>query len=56
MEHILEVMFGYEHVIAEFFWNGVFIIATYIFGKARALRQIHKYIDKKHGMEHEEGN
>jgi hypothetical protein len=56
MSHLFEVMFGYEHVVAEFFWNGVFVLATYAFGKARGLRAIHQYIDKKHGIEHEEGN
>lgn len=55
MEHLTEVMFGPEHVIAEFFWNGVFIFATYLFAKARTLSKVHKYIDDKHGVTHKEG-
>jgi len=55
IEHLLEVMFGYEHIIAEFFWNGVFVLATYVFARSRALRKAHKYIDDKHGVTHEEG-
>lgn len=55
MEHLAEVMFGPEHVIAEFFWNGVFVLATYIITKTRTLRNAHKYIDEKHGVTHEEG-
>ncbi len=51
---LLEVMFGLEHVIAEFFWNGVFILATYLFTRAVALRKIHKYVDDKHGVKHED--
>jgi len=55
MEHdIFEVMFGINHIIAEFFWNGVFAISVYLFSKARTLRKIHKYVDSKHGVEHEE--
>ena len=56
MEHdILDVVFGIDHIIAEFFWNGVFVIVTLAFTKARALRKIHKYVDEKHGVAHEEG-
>lgn len=56
MDHgLLEVIFGPEHVIAEFFWNGVFVFATYLFAKARTLKKVHKYIDEKHGVAHEEG-
>lgn len=55
MDELLEVMFGYEHVIAEFFWNGVFVLATYLITKARTLRNAHRYIDSKHGITHEEG-
>ena len=54
LEHLLEVIIGPEHVIAEFFWNGVFIAATYEITKARALRKIHKYVDDRHGIAHEE--
>ena len=49
---LLEVMFGFEHVVAEFFWNAVFILATLLFTKAVALRKIHKYVDDKHGVRH----
>ena len=55
MDHLFEVMFGAEHVIAEFFWNGVFVLATYLITKARTLRNAHKYIDEKHGIVHEDG-
>lgn len=55
MEHLLEVMFGIEHVIAEFFWNGVFVLSTFLLTKGVALRKAHKYIDQKHGVEHDEG-
>lgn len=53
MDGLLEVMFGFEHVVSEFFWNAVFILATLLFTKAVALRKIHKYVDDKHGVEHE---
>jgi len=53
-EEILEVMFGLDHVIAEFFWNGVFLVVGLGVSKARALRKIHKYIDDKHGVKHQE--
>lgn len=52
MEHLIEVMFGPEHVIAEFFWNAVFIAATYVIARGRALRKAHRYIDDKHGVKH----
>jgi hypothetical protein len=41
-------------MVAEFFWNAVFALAVYAFAKARTLRKIHKYVDSKHGVEHEE--
>ncbi len=53
-ETIAEVTFGLEHMVAEFFWNAVFALAVYAFAKARTLRKIHKYVDSKHGVEHEE--
>ena len=53
-ETITEVTFGLEHMIAELFWNVVFALAVYGFAKARTLRKIHKYVDSKHGVEHEE--
>jgi hypothetical protein len=52
---IIEITFGIEHMVAEFFWNAVFLIAGYAISKAVALRKIHKYIDEKHGINHEEG-
>jgi hypothetical protein len=53
-ETVTEITFGIEHVIAEFFWNAVFALAVYGFAKARTLRKIHRYVDSKHGVEHEE--
>lgn len=55
LEGILEITFGLEHVVAEFFWNAVFVVATFFITKGIALRKAHKYIDGKHGVEHEEG-
>lgn len=52
IDGLLEVMFGFEHVVAEFFWNGVFILTTFLITKAFALRKIHKYVDDKHGVKH----
>lgn len=52
---ILDVTFGIEHMAAEFFWNAVFLIIGFAVSKAVALRKIHKYIDEKHGVNHEEG-
>ena len=55
MEHdILDVVFGLDHIIAEFFWNAVFAAAVYFFSKARALSKIHKYVDDKHNVRHDE--
>lgn len=54
-EELLDVVFGLEHIIAEFFWNGVFVLGTFVFTKAIAFRKVHKYIDQKHGIEHDEG-
>lgn len=55
LEGLFDVMFGIEHVVAEFFWNAVFILATFAFTKALAFRKVHKYIDSKHGVTHDEG-
>lgn len=52
LDSLLEVVFGLEHVVAEFFWNAVFILATFLITKAVALRKIHKYVDDKHGVKH----
>ena len=54
MENLLDVVFSIDHIIAEFFWNGVFAIGVYLFSKARTLSKIHKYVDDKHGIEHKE--
>ena len=54
LDTIIEITFGIEHMVAEFFWNAVFALAVYGFAKARTLRRIHKYVDSKHGVEHEE--
>ena len=50
---IVEVTFGLEHMAAEFFWNAVFVLVGFAVSRAIALRKIHKYIDDKHGVEHE---
>jgi hypothetical protein len=55
LEGLWEVMFGFEHVVAEFFWNAVFVTATFFITRGIALRKAHKYIDGKHGVTHEEG-
>lgn len=55
LDSIIEVTFGLEHMISEFFWNAVFILATFLITKAVALRKIHKYVDDKHGVNHEKG-
>ena len=55
MENLFDVVFGLDHVIAEFFWNAVFAVGVFMFSKARAKRSIHKYIDEKHGIDHEKG-
>lgn len=54
LDTIIEITFGVEHMFAEFFWNIVFALGVYAFAKARTLRRIHKYVDSKHGVEHEE--
>jgi hypothetical protein len=55
LEGLWEVMFGFEHVVAEFFWNAVFVTATFFITRGIALRKAHKYIDDKHGVTHDEG-
>lgn len=54
LDTILEVTFGLEHMVSEFFWNAVFVLVGFAVSKAVALRKIHKYIDDKHGVSHEE--
>jgi hypothetical protein len=53
LEGLWEVMFGFEHVVAEFFWNAVFLFVGFAVSRAIALRKIHRYIDDKHGVTHE---
>ena len=53
VDELIEVMFGLEHVISEFFWNAVFIVATFVITKAVTFRKVHRYIDEKHGISHE---
>ena len=53
-EDIWSVVFGLDHIVAEFFWNGIFLIVGIGISKAKALRKIHKYIDDKHGVTHQE--
>lgn len=53
LDTILEVTFGLEHMVSEFFWNAVFLFVGYAVSKAIALRKIHKYIDDKHGVSHD---
>jgi hypothetical protein len=53
IDTILEVTFGLEHMVSEFFWNAVFVLVGFAVSKAIALRKIHKYIDDKHGVSHQ---
>lgn len=55
LDALFEVTFGLEHMVSEFFWNAVFLLVGYAVSKAVALRKIHKYIDDKHGVEHQDG-
>ena len=55
IQTIFEVTFGLEHMVSEFFWNAVFVLVGFAVSKAVALRKIHKYIDDKHGVEHQKG-
>jgi hypothetical protein len=50
---LFEIMFGLEHVVAEFFWNIVFAVALFAISKSRVLKKIHKYIDEKHEVSHD---
>jgi len=54
IDTILEVTFGLEHMVSEFFWNAVFVLVGFAVSRAIALRKIHKYIDDKHGVKHQE--
>jgi len=53
LSSIMDVTFGFEHMVSEFFWNAVFLVVGYAVSRAIALRRIHKYIDDKHGVVHE---
>jgi hypothetical protein len=53
IDTIIEVTFGLEHMVSEFFWNAVFLLVGYAVSRAIALRKIHKYIDDKHGVKHQ---
>jgi hypothetical protein len=52
LEGLWEVMFGFEHVVAEVFWNTVWLGAAFAIGRLIAFRKVHKYIDDKHGVKH----
>jgi hypothetical protein len=56
LEHLFEVMFGIEHVIAEFFWNTVWLGVAFAIGRLVTFRRVHKYIDDKHGVKHNKEN
>lgn len=53
-DSLLSVVFGINHIIAELFWNAVFALVLFGVSKAKTLRKIHKYIDNKHGVSHQE--
>ena len=53
-EELFEVMFGLEHIISEVFWNAAFLLVGYVLSRVFAWRKIHKYIDDKHGVTHQE--
>jgi hypothetical protein len=55
LDSVIEITFGIDHLAAVFFWNAVFLLVGFAVSKAIALRKIHKYIDEKHGVTHEEG-
>lgn len=53
LDGLWEVMFGWEHVAAEVFWNTVWLGAAFAIGRFISFRKVHKYIDEKHGVVHE---
>lgn len=53
LDGLWEVMFGFEHVVAEVFWNTVWLGAAFAIGRFIAFRRVHKYIDDKHGVTHD---
>jgi hypothetical protein len=52
-EGLLDVVFGLDHIIAEFFWNAVFAIVVFALSKSKILSKIHKYIDDRHNVKHD---
>ena len=54
-DELLEVVFGLEHMIAEFFWNIVFALGVWGLSKAKLFSSVHKYIDTKHKVTHKPG-
>jgi hypothetical protein len=52
LDGLFEVMFGFEHVVAEFFWNAIFLIAGFAISRFIGWQKIHKYIDDRHGVKH----
>jgi hypothetical protein len=53
LDGLVEIMFGWEHVLAEVFWNTVWIAGAFAIGRLVAFRKVHKYIDDKHGVKHQ---
>jgi hypothetical protein len=52
LDGLMEIMFGWEHVLAEVFWNTVWVAAAFAIGRFVTFRKVHKYIDDKHGVTH----
>lgn len=48
-------MFGPAHVASEIFWALIEFGIAFMIGRFVAFRKVHKYIDEKHGVTHEEG-
>lgn len=53
MENIFSVVFGIDHIIAEFFWNAVFAGIVFLASRAKILSRVHKYIDDRHEIKHD---
>lgn len=56
LDGLWEIMFGWEHVVAEIFWNSVWLLGAFALGRLVALRKIHKYIDDQHGITHDDSD
>ncbi len=56
LDGLWEVMFGWEHVLAEVFWNTVWLGAAFAIGRLVTFRRVHKYIDDRHGVKHNKEN